>query len=96
LHFVAKLHTPERIPIIRGKNRLVFFYPSKNGCHKFTQEDELPFESIVAKGIIEASNGRIVMFPTTKGLVRDTYIMDTSELEPGRLGLITKGSNMLK
>ena len=69
----------------------MFFYPSKIGCHKFTQEDELPFDSIAPKGIIEASNGRIVMFPTTKGLVRETYIMDTRELEPGRLGLITKG-----
>ena len=88
---MTNLHSPERVPIIRGKNRLVFFYPSKIGCHKFTQEDELPFESIAPKGIIEASNGRIVMFPTTKGLVRETFIMDTRELEPGRLGLITKG-----
>lgn len=43
----VQMDNPARLPIIRGKNRLVFFYPSEKGCHRFTQEDELPFEDVL-------------------------------------------------
>jgi len=34
--YTVAMENPARLPIIRGKNRLVFFYPSENGCHRFT------------------------------------------------------------
>lgn len=67
--------------MVRDKNKLVMFYPSRSGNHMFTDEDELPFERIQARNIVDVDDRRIVMFPDVvkKGGVQDCYLMDCYE-----------------
>jgi hypothetical protein len=59
----------------------VFFYPSASQNHKFSEEDELPFDRIEPKALIEVDFNRILMFPydREKGEIRECYMMLCNE-----------------
>jgi len=56
----------------------VFFYPSKVNRHVFSEEDELPFDNIDPKYIIDMDYKRIVLFPfnDTSKNIQECYLYD--------------------
>lgn len=83
------LENPPRLPILRGKNRLVFFYPAENGCHRFSQEDELPFERVLR--VFDVDSMRLLIFPSQAKttMMRETFMLEAD-------GLVTKKRSMLR
>lgn len=84
--------------LIRKLNRLVFFYPSPfGGAHKFTKEDELPFEAVNPRGLIEVDFGRIIIFPQEKGkrFFQETFMLETLDCNESGDGLVTKKESMM-
>ena len=60
--YLVRIDNPERLAILRGKNRLVFFYPASNGCHKFSEEDELPFDRVLR--VFDVGLEKVLIFPS--------------------------------
>jgi hypothetical protein len=86
--------------LVQGNNKVVFFYPSPYGAHKFTKTQyELPFDKVVPNGLIEIDFGRILIFPKENGKYGflDVYLAETMESQDIEgFGLITKCQSMLK
>ena len=93
----VRLDNPLRVVIIKPKNKLVFFYPSTNGCHKFTKEDELPFDQVTPRGVVDVDFGRVLIFPTEKkrSMLQDTFLLETMDCNQESEGIITKRKSML-
>jgi hypothetical protein len=55
-----------RLLIIKNKNVLTIFYPSKLGNHRFSEPDELPFDKVSPNDLVDIDNDNILIFPSDK------------------------------